>query len=217
MSQILNRTFSIIDTQQNFSKVAWFYDYWGRITETKAINKAVSISAIGENLSVLDVGVGTGQLFEKILNKNKSGLNFGIDLSPEMIAKAKNKFRSIEVKHLLSLGNTFNLPYKNKSFDYIFSSYVLDLLPENKFDDVLTEFARVLKNRGTGILVAMKTGGKWYNKMWHTIAEYFPSLLTNCRPVELSDYLVSAGFAIISKESIVQNTFPSEVIKFRKL
>lgn len=217
MSQILNRTFSIIDTQQNFSKVAWFYDYWGKMTETKAINEAVAVSGITGHLNVLDVGVGTGQLFEKILNKNKGGLNFGIDLSPEMIAKARSKFKSVEIKHLLSLGNTFSLPYKSKSFDYIFSSYVLDLLPEDKFDDVLTEFARVLRDRGTGILVAMKKGGKWYNKMWHTIAEYFPSLLTNCRPVELSDYLVSAGFAVTSKESIVQNTFPSEVIKFRKL
>lgn len=217
MSELLKRTFSVNKTQKNFSKVAWFYDYWGKITETKAINEAVSISGLGEDLNVLDVGTGTGQLFEKILNENKKGSNFGIDLSPAMISKAKVKFKSSVVKHLLSVGNTFTLPYKSKSFDYIFSSYVLDLLPEDKFDAVLNEFSRVLKDGGTGILIAMKTGGKWYNKFWHTIAEYFPSLLTNCRPVELSDYLVAAGFAVIRKEAIVQNTFPSEIIKFKKL
>ena len=217
MSEILKRTFSVNKTQKNFSKVAWFYDYWGQLTETKAINKAVSMSGLGENHNILDVGTGTGQLFEKLLNENKKGLNYGIDLSPVMIAKAKGKFKSTVVRHFLSVGNTFDLPYKSKSFDYIFSSYVLDLLPEERFDSVLNEFLRVLKDRGTGILIAMKTGGKWYNKFWHTIAEYFPSLLTNCRPVELSDYLVSAGFAVTRKETVVQNTFPSEIIMVKKL
>jgi len=213
---MLNRTFSIGRTQKNFSKVVWFYDYWGKLTESKAIAEAISVSDISDNQKVLDVGVGTGQLFEMILKENKAGFNFGLDLSPGMIAKAKEKFKSIQVKHLLSLGNAFNLPYKDQSFDYIFSSYVFDLLPENNFENVLDEFKRVLKAGGTGVLITMSMGRNWFNKTWYLAARYFPSLLTNCRPVELSCYLVSSGFNIIKKETISQNTFPSEIIKFRK-
>ncbi len=213
---MLKRNFEIQQTQKNFSRVVWFYDFWGKITESKAINEAISISGISDNIKALDIGVGTGQLFEKIILKNKNGLNFGVDLSPGMIAKAKDKFRALPVKHLLSLGNAFNLPYKNESFDFIFSSYVLDLLPEDSFNIVLTEFKRVLKMKSTGILLTMSMGSKWYNTIWYLLSKYFPSLLTNCRPVNLKDYVKSCGFKIIDNRIVSQNTFPSEIIKFTK-
>ena len=213
---MLKRDFEIQQTQKNYSKVAWFYDYWGKLTETKAISEAISISGISDNIKVLDVGVGTGQLFVKIINKNKNGLNFGVDLSPDMISKAKNKLKTVPEKFLLSLGNAFNLPYKNKSFDFVFSSYVLDLLPEDSFNNVLKEFNRVLKMNSTGVLITMSMGSKWSNKIWYLLSKYFPSLLTSCRPVSLKRYLESSGFKIVETRIISQNTFPSEIIKFKK-
>ena len=213
---MLKRDFEIKNTQKNFSKIAWFYDFWGKLTESKAISRAVSVSDISDDIRILDVGVGTGQLFNRILSRNKNGLNFGIDLSPGMIAKAKEKFSAAKVKNLLSIGNALQLPYKTESIDYIFTSYVLDLLPEEKFSTVLNEFSRVLKTGGSGIIIMMSMGEKWYNKVWYLLARYFPSILTNCRPVELSRPLTEAGFSIETKQTISQNTFPSEIIKFRK-
>ena len=213
---MLKRDFEIQQTQKNYSKVAWFYDYWGKLTETKAISEAISISGISDNIKVLDVGVGTGQLFVKIITENKNGLNFGVDLSPDMISKAKNKLKTVPEKFLLSLGNAFNLPYKNKSFDFVFSSYVLDLLPEDSFNNVLKEFNRVLKMNSTGVLITMSMGSKWSNKIWYLLSKYFPSLLTSCRPVSLKHYLESSGFKIVETRIISQNTFPSEIIKFEK-
>ena len=213
---MLKRDFQIKNTQNNFSKIAWFYDFWGKLTESKAISRAVSISDISDDSSILDVGVGTGQLFNRILSRNKKGLNFGIDLSPGMISKAKLKFTAAKVKNLLTIGNALYLPYKSESIDYLFSSYVLDLLPEEKFSIVLNEFNRVLKTGGTGLLIMMSMGEKWYNKAWYLLARYFPSILTNCRPVELSRPLTEAGFSIETKETVSQNTFPSEIIKFSK-
>jgi ubiquinone/menaquinone biosynthesis C-methylase UbiE len=213
---MLKRDFEIEQTQKNFSKVVWFYDYWGKITESKAIREAISISGISNDIKVLDVGVGTGQLFEKIINKNKTGLNFGVDLSLDMISRAKNKLKTAPEKFLLSLGNAFNLPYKNESFDFIFSSYVLDLLPEDSFNTVLKEFYRVLKPNSTGVLITMSVGSKWYNKSWYLLSKYFPSLLTNCRPVSLKRYIEARSFKIIDARIISQNTFPSEIIKFGK-
>ena len=63
---MLNRTFSIEQTKKNFSKVVWFYDYWGNMTESKAISEAISMSGISEYQKVLEVGVGTGQMFKRI-------------------------------------------------------------------------------------------------------------------------------------------------------
>jgi ubiquinone/menaquinone biosynthesis C-methylase UbiE len=213
---MLKRDFEIKRTRKNFSNVAWFYDFWGKITESKAINEAVSISDMGDNIVVLDVGVGTGQLFRRILSENNHGLNFGVDLSAGMLAKAKTKFKSSKANYLLSFGNAFELPYKSESIDYLFSSYVLDLLPEENFNTILNEFSRLLKTHGKGIVITMAMGKYWYNRLWYLAAKYFPALLTNCRPIEISDYLISAGFNIVEKVNISQNTFPSEIIKFQK-
>ena len=213
---MLDRTFSTEQIQKNFSKVAWFYDHWGKLTERKAITEAISISGISDDQTVIDIGVGTGQIFERILKVNRNGFNFAIDLSPKMIAKAKEKLNPIPGMHLLAIGNAFHLPYKNQSFDFVFSSYVLDLLPENSFEKILSEFKRVLKKKGIGIVITMSMGKKWYNKIWFLAAKYFPSLLTNCRPVKLSKYIIAVGFRILKQEMISQSTFPSEIIKFRK-
>jgi demethylmenaquinone methyltransferase/2-methoxy-6-polyprenyl-1,4-benzoquinol methylase len=214
---MLNRTFSITKTQNNFSKVVSFYDFWGKFTEKKGIDTAISLSGLSNKMKVLDVGVGTGQLFEKIIRLNPDGVNTGIDLSFSMIKKASDKLKLQQENLLLVSGNAFKLPYKDEQFDFIFSSYMFDLLPEIDFKYILSEFRRVMKSGGLGIIITMAMGNKWYNKIWYLTAKYFPSLLTNCRPVQLVEYIDNSKFQITTKENISQNTFPSEIIKFQKL
>jgi ubiquinone/menaquinone biosynthesis C-methylase UbiE len=213
---MLHRIFSIKLTQENFSKVVRFYDFWGKLTERKAINKAVKISGLLQKVKVLDIGAGTGQLFERIIRINKEGFNSGVDLSFQMISHAMEKLKSSSTNYSLTLGNAYRLPYKDSSFDFVFSSYVFDLLPEDDFIHVLSEFRRVMKNNASGLIITMSMGDKWYNKFWYLLSKYFPSLLTNCRPVEITDSLTKMKFEITNRENISQNTFPSEIIKFRK-
>jgi len=49
------------------------------------------------------------------------------------------------------------------------------------------------------------------------LAQRFPDLLTGCRPVSFKKNLIRAGFAIEKDLEISQNTFPSEIIKARKV
>ncbi len=215
MKKILDRTFSIKQTQANFSKFVWLYDYWGKLTEKKSIKEALIVSRLKNNIKVLDVGVGTGQLFREVIKINGDGFNIGLDLSKKMISKAKSNLRSNFNNFSLNIGNAFQLPYKTESFDFLFSSYLLDLLPEDEFIKVLKEFKRVMKPEAEGIIITMSIGTKWYNKIWYLLSKYFPSLLTNCRPVELYDYIISAGLLIERRKNTSQNTFASEIIKFR--
>jgi len=213
---MLLRNFSIKKTQNDFSKIVRFYDFWGKLTEQKAIEEAIHISGIRNNIKMLDIGVGTGQLFERVLNLNTMGFNAGIDLSPAMLFKAKEKLSSVYYNFGLNAGNVYRLPFKDESFDYVLSSYVLDLLPEKDFDLILGEFKRVMKKGAEGLVLTMTMGSRWYNKIWYLLARYFPSLLTNCRPIDLSSYIESSGFKIIERKFVSQNTFPSDIIKFKK-
>ena len=192
MSQILKRKFSKEKTQKSFAAVSGFYDFWGKITESKAIDSAVGKISAEVKGNILDLGVGTGDMFYKIVPFNREGYNIGLDISPEMLFKAKKKLDdNANSTTTLILGDAFNLPFDNNSFDLIFSSYVFDLFPENEFENVIKEIDRILRKNGKVVIITMSFGKKWYNKFWYLLAKYFPGVLTNCRPVDLKRYFYS--------------------------
>lgn len=217
MPQILERKFSIDKTQKNFSAVTSFYDFWAKITESKAIESAVGKISPAISGNILDIGVGTGDMFYRIVPYNREGYNVGLDISPQMLFKAKRKLNNnINSKTTLILGNAFNLPFEDNSFDYIFSSYVFDLFPENEFENATREVKRILRKNGKVVIITMSFGSKWYNKFWFLLAKYFPGLLTNCRPVDLKPSFYN-NFKDVKVVNISQNTFPSEILTAVKI
>jgi ubiquinone/menaquinone biosynthesis C-methylase UbiE len=200
--------------QKSYGKVARFYDLWSRLTESKAAKSVIELAEVRDGETILEVAIGTGMLFEKIVVQNKSGRNFGIDISPDMLFKAAKRLNKYDKMYVrLQIGNAYHLPFKADTFDLIINNYMLDLLPEQDFVPILSEFKRTLKPWGRIVLSTMAFGEKRYNKMWTWVANQFPKLLTGCRPVSLYEYLEAAGFADMHVKSISQNTFPSEVIR----
>jgi ubiquinone/menaquinone biosynthesis C-methylase UbiE len=113
---------------------------------------------------------------------------------------------------MLEIGDAYHLPYKDHSFDLVINNFMIDLLPENDFKKIFSEFYRVIKPSGRAVISTMSFGQKWYNKIWHWIARKFPDLLTGCRPVSIVHNLEEVGFIIEETEQVSQNTFPSEII-----
>lgn len=217
MEQTLERTFSKEKTQKSFAAVSKFYDFWAKITESKAIDSVLKQIKPGINGNVLDIGVGTGDMFYKIIPFNKDGYNVGLDISPKMLLKAKTKMNeNLNSNTNFVLGNAFHLPFDDNSFIYIFSSYVFDLFPENEFENVTKEINRILKKNGKVVIITMSFGFRWYNKFWFLLAKYFPGILTNCRPVNLKPYFYN-NFKDVKVINISQNTFPSEILTAVKM
>lgn len=94
-----------------------------------------------ENIKLLDLGGGTGELVKYLPE------DFAVtiaDPSPAMLEKSKNKKYSKKVEHVLADGAA--LPFADEQFDYITISDAL-----HHFRDVssaLAEARRVLKKRG---------------------------------------------------------------------
>lgn len=108
----------------------------------------VALVSLRQGETVLDLGSGAG--FDCFLAANKVGKKgkvIGIDMTPEMIEKArknaeKSGYKNVEFK----LGEIENLPLEAESVDVIISNCVINLSPEK--DKVFKEAFRVLKPGG---------------------------------------------------------------------
>ncbi|HGY54619.1 MAG TPA: methyltransferase domain-containing protein [Caldithrix abyssi] len=210
--EILPRSFSVRTTTAHYAAVAWFYNLWAYLTENKAIKRALALSEIEDGMDILEVAVGTGRLFAQIVQQNPKGRNEGVDISPDMISYAQKRLTKVSpVSYKLQQASAYRLPFEDNSFDRVFNTYMLDLLPEKDFSKILEEFRRVLKPAGRLILITFGFGEFRINRFWYWLAKNFPALLTNCRPVRVDSYMDSAGLRIQHSESISQNTFPSDI------
>jgi arsenite methyltransferase len=108
----------------------------------------VALASLKKGQTVLDLGSGGG--FDCFLAANrvgKSGKVIGVDMTPEMIDKArenarKGKYENVEFR----LGEIENLPVADDTVDVIISNCVINLSPNKK--RVFEEAFRVLKPNG---------------------------------------------------------------------
>ena len=97
-----------------YDSMAWYYDVWAHFTEKKAQDKAIELSKIEDGLTILDVAVGTGKLFNRILKRNPNGINIGIDISKGMLTKAKSKLsKQPSQNYSLEIGSAFDIKMDN--------------------------------------------------------------------------------------------------------
>ena len=107
-----------------------------------------ALASLKEGETVLDLGSGAG--FDCFLAANKVGKNgkvIGVDMTPEMLDKArenarKGKYGNVEFR----LGEIENLPVPDGTVDIVISNCVINLSPNKK--RVFEEAFRVLKPNG---------------------------------------------------------------------
>jgi ubiquinone/menaquinone biosynthesis C-methylase UbiE len=214
----LKRGFSVDKVQKEYARIAWFYDGWGRLTEDRALQRLLQIAEVRDGSQILDVGVGTGRLFEQVVRQNRGGMNVGIDLAPAMLRYARKRLSRLVAPASWELqeGSAYDLPFADASFDFLFSTFMLDMLPEEDYPRLLAGFRRVLKPGGLLCLAAFSFGTRPVHRFWYWLARHFPGLLTDCRPVHLEPALRDAGFTIARQEEVSQFTFPSQLILARR-
>jgi ubiquinone/menaquinone biosynthesis C-methylase UbiE len=200
------------EVRRRYAKLSRVYDFWGILTESKAATRALKLAAIKNGENILEVAVGTGSLFEKIVSINKDGRNEGVDLSPEMLEIARKRLSRKHSNYTLKVADAYALPYPESTFDLVMNSYMFDLLPEKDFSLVLAEFKRVLKPGGRMVITTMTQGQKWYSRFWDWLIRKAPNILEGCRPIALSLGVKQAGFRNVREEYVSQLTFPSLVV-----
>lgn len=108
----------------------------------------VAIAELKEGETVLDLGCGAGfDAFLSALKVGKDGFVIGIDMTSEMIEKAKLNAKNLGYKNVdFLLGEIEDLPIESNTIDVIISNCVINLSLNKKA--VFEEAFRVLKPGG---------------------------------------------------------------------
>ena len=113
-----------------------------------------------EGLSMLDIGVGTGEIIDFFAEKNRT---FGVDVTDQRVSKLST-FKAVANE---------TLPFEAGTFDVVITNHVIEhvLSPENH----LREISRVLKSDG---IVYLATPNRLFPKETHFklwLLHYFPA------------------------------------------
>ena len=127
------------DISEGTHQEDWVFEDYERI-----LGKVVEYCELSANhyLTVLDIGVGTGNLAAKFLGK---GLKIiGIDPSREMRKICRQKYDDIQVR----AGHFRDIPLPDESVDVIVSAYAFHHLTAAQKEASIPEMKRVLKPKG---------------------------------------------------------------------
>ena len=131
-----------------YARWAPIYDYLFGVVTIKGRRESVGVINALPAGRVLEAGVGTGISLPLYDPKHKVT---GFDLSPDMLAKARQRAARLKnVEAILEL-DAAHLPMADASFDAVMAMYLLPVVPD--LDRVLSEIVRVTKPGGRVVVV----------------------------------------------------------------
>ncbi|MBI5949422.1 MAG: methyltransferase domain-containing protein [Chloroflexi bacterium] len=196
--------------------------YDAATVEFEARAKALALDAMhrkpGERY--LEVAVGTGMsIVEQVKRTGPAGI-VGIDLTPGMLSLTRERLNAAGASSVpLMLADARFLPFRNGTFDCLFNSYMLDLIPAEDIGQIVSEFRRVLKSGGR-IVLANLTEGEGadvaFSEDWKARFLKDPIQVGGCRPVLAGSFLRAAGFTEVQRTYCGgTGSWPTEVVSAR--
>ena len=171
------KKFKTLDAS-SYDPVIEQFDYFTELVSKSFAERMISQAEIMPKEKVLDIGTGTGVVALRAAKLiDKQGTVYGVDLSEEMLAKAKEKSRLQDISDKVNFirMDAENLTFKDKRFDVAVSLFALLHFPQPL--NALTEIYRVLRPGGR-LILAVGSGmpilsfQSWFNIL-KRLPDYF--------------------------------------------
>ena len=154
----------------------------------------VALASLKEGETVLDLGSGAG--FDCFLAANRvgnTGRVIGVDMTPEMIEKARENARKGNYQNVeFRFGEIENLPVADSSVDVVISNCVINLSPDKR--RVFNEAFRVLKPGGRLMVSDIVLLRELPDFIKNSIEAYIGCLSGAIMKDEYIDAIKAAGF-----------------------
>ena len=184
-----------------------------------------AIASLNPGDKVLDLGSGGGfDCFLAAQKAGKEGQVVGVDMTPEMIAKARKNaedggYDNVEFR----LGEIEHLPAADDYFDVIISNCVINLSPQK--DKVFAEMSRVLRPGGRFSISDIVLDKELPESVQQSVAAYSACISGAMLKEDYLQALRTAGFTDIKIEKeqkfpldfIISDPTASEIVKGLKI
>ncbi len=134
---------------KSYKRVSSIYDYTFGQVFRPGQRKLVSMMECSDDDQVLEIGIGTGTSYKYYPERTSVT---GIDISPDMLKKARNNIEKNNLKNKeVLLMNGEQLKFEDNSFDKVVGMYVVSVTQNP--DLLIKEMKRVCKPNGDIYLV----------------------------------------------------------------
>ena len=197
-----------------YDRIAPLYPVSSRLFHTTAHDRALSLAGIRNGSRVLEVAIGTGELFRKLIARNPAGHTIGVDFSSEMAAWTLRaaKAASPRSRSSCSSSDARCLPFTNAAFENVFACFLLELLPADGVVATLAEFRRVLAPGGRLALVLTGQDSGYFNALYGQCTRFAPAVWGRQIEREVPALMQDAGLEIVHDARTRQNGFPARVL-----
>lgn len=188
----MQRTTGIVLHSPAFYDLTVWLAFFGK--ERAFRDKLLQLARIASGESVLDVGCGTGTL--AIATKGRvgsAGTVYGIDASPEMLARAEKKAKKVGVEVFFKSGLAEALPFTDAQFNVVLSTVMLHHLPRKARLQCANEIRRVL--RPDGRVLAVDFEG--FSEQKRSLLSHFHRPHGHVRSQDIVTLLGEAGLSVV--------------------
>ncbi len=200
--------------EQISQKIGYSTDELGAVPEGANLGlgcgNPVALASLQPGETVVDLGSGAGfDCFLAARAVGETGRVIGVDMTPEMLDKARENARRGNYPHVeFRLGEIENLPVADTTADVVISNCVINLAPDKK--RVFAEAWRVLKPGGRLMVSDIVLLQELPRELKDSIDAYVGCL---AGAVLIDEYLDAIGEAGFQEVKIVDKTlFPVEEI-----
>ena len=156
------------------------------LTHAPLTNWGLGLIEFQDGWTMLDVGCGGGKTLQRLLKRSKGAKVYGIDISDESVAKARESNADVLDKQVfVQKGSAAELPYEEGKFDLVTAIETVYFWPN--LPSCVKGIHRVLKPGGRFAIMVevVDADSKWTN---------FVEGMTAYTPEQLKSILDEAGF-----------------------
>jgi ubiquinone/menaquinone biosynthesis C-methylase UbiE len=204
-------------TRRIYDILAPLYPVSTLLFHSRAHKEAIAVSGIQNGMRVLEVAIGSGEMFHKLVEANPDGHTVGVDLSPNMAARTQSGSRRAfprTAAHCQAADARY-LPFADGSFDALVCCYLLELLSENDVEDTVSEFQRVLRVGAPLTLILIGQNKSMFNSAYRVCTKVAPAFWGRQVERHIPRVLRARGFTVERDQKVRQIFYPSRVLVAR--
>lgn len=205
-------------TRRVYDRLAAVYPVSTMLFHSRAHRYALDCSVVRDGMDVLEVATGSGEMFRKLVRRNRGGSTIGVDLSPNMAARTQMRVRREfpgSVAHCQAVDARF-MPFRDESFDVVVCCYLLELLSGDDIERTVEEFHRVLRPGGELVLVLIGENAPIFNQAYKIAGSLAPAFWGRQVAGEAPSLIEASRFRIKLDRRLRQGFYPSRVLVARK-